>query len=131
MIRPTTAAAAFMATLLLGACAGTGSNVSDSPFSAADGEREIVQIQVLNNNFSDATLWAVVMDSRRIRLGNVTGKTDASFSIPWRFSEPMRIEIDMVAGPRCRTRPITVDPGDVLQLEIQSVFRDTRDCQPI
>lgn len=115
---------------LLGAGCSSGATARPSPFSEAAGERELIQIDVLNNNFSDATLWAVVEDSRRIRLGSVTGKTDASFRIPWRFSETLRIEIDMVAGPRCVTRPIVTDPGDILQLEIDSVFTNTRDCLP-
>lgn len=116
-------------TLAAAACATGNPLQSDGPFDAAGGERELVTIDVLNNNFGDVTLWALRSDAERIRLGNVTGKTDARFSIPWRFSEPMRIEIDMVAGPRCVTENITVDPGDVLQLEIQPVFQQTAGCR--
>lgn len=121
----------LMSTLILAACAGSGRpDQAGNPFSEAGGERQLIQIAVQNNNFSDATLWAVVQNARRIRLGSVTGKTDANFTVPWRFSEQLRIEIDMMAGPRCITRPIDVDPGDVLQLEIRAVFQDTLDCTP-
>lgn len=116
-------------TLAVAACATASPMQSDGPFSAAGGERDMVTIDVLNNNFGDVTLWALRSDAERIRLGGVTGKTDARFTIPWRFSEPMRIEIDMVAGPRCVTENITVDPGDVLQLEIQPVFEQTAGCR--
>lgn len=115
--------------LATAACATGNPMQSDGPFSAGGGERDMVTIDVLNNNFSDATLWALRSDAERIRLGSVTGKTDARFTIPWRFSEPMRIEIDMVAGPRCVTDNINVDPGDVLQLEIQPVFQQTAGCR--
>ncbi len=115
----------LLAALLLSACAAAR---PDSPFTAAQGERNVIRIEVQNHNFDDATLWAVVQNARRIRLGRVTGKSDAQFSIPWSFSESLSIEIDMMAGPRCLTSSVTVDPGDVLELQIQPVFSNTADC---
>lgn len=87
-----------------------------------------IQLDVLNNNFSDATLWIVVRESARERLGVVGGKTDTTFVIPWDFPQPIRMEIDMLAGPRCLTRAIEADPGDILQLEILAVFDETPWC---
>ncbi len=122
--------AALVALVLSGAGCATGNPAqSDSPFSDASGVRNLVQIDVLNNNFNDATLWAVRSGAERTRLGIVSGKSDARFSVPWRFSEPLRIEIDLFTGPRCLTREIPVDPGDVLQLEIQAVFLETSYCE--
>ena len=118
-----------LALIALSGCATGGATPAADPFAAGGSERQFVQIDVMNNNFADAPLWAVVQASRPIRLGNVTGKTESRFNLPWRFSLPLRLEIDMVAGPRCLTRPITVDPGDVLLLEIQSVFRETAYCE--
>jgi hypothetical protein len=50
----------------------------------------------------------------------VTGKTEASYVIPWRLSGPLRIEINMLAAGSCTTPTIQVDPGDLLELQIQN-----------
>lgn len=90
-----------------------------------DGE---IRIDILNHNFSDATIWVFVRNAHRNRLGTVTGKTDESYVLPWDFTQPLSLEIKLLAGPRCLTRSIDVDPGDILQLEIQAVFRETHWC---
>jgi hypothetical protein len=100
------------------ACASGGPQSGGSPFSEDLAERQEVRIAIQNNNFSDATLWTLVRDGRRQRLGIVTGKTESVFTVPWTFSEPLRIEFDLVAGPRCVTENIDVDPGDTLELQI-------------
>jgi hypothetical protein len=41
----------------------------------------------------------------------------------------MYIEIDMLAGPKCFTEELPVDPGDVLELQIASVFSSTAACR--
>ena len=90
-----------------------------------DGE---IRIDILNHNFSDATIWVFVSNAQRERLGTVTGKTDESYVLPWDFTQPLSLEIKLLAGPRCLTRSIDVDPGDIMQLEIQAVFRETQWC---
>ena len=105
---------------------------SGSPDAEWNGGAETsgeIRIDVLNHNFSDATIWAVIRESSRRRLGVVTGKTDETYVLEWDFTQPLRLEIDLLAGSRCLTRPIDVDPGDILQLEIQAVFRDTDFCE--
>ena len=113
--------AALAVVAALTACASSGAGSQDrtaNPFSQElEGRRE-VQIQVMNFNFSDATVWALARDGRRNRLGTVTGKTDKTFTIPWTFSEPMRIEFDLLADVRCLTEQIMVDPGDILEVQI-------------
>lgn len=104
----------------LSACASGGPQDTGSPFSEDLAERQEVKISIQNRNFSDVTLWTLVRDGRRQRLGTVTGKTDAVFTLPWRFSDPMRIELDFVAGPRCTTENLDVDPGDTLELLIST-----------
>lgn len=89
-----------------------------SPFGSDDPRDTEVRIHVLNFNFSDATVWTVVNGGRRQRLGTVTGKSDATFTVPWSFSEPMRLEFHLLAGPRCFTEELSVHPGDVLELQI-------------
>ncbi len=115
------------ALLAMTACASGGPRRSGSPFSDDLAEREEVRISIQNRNFSDVTLWTLVRDGRRQRLGTVTGKSEAVFTVPWRFSEPMRIEFDFVAGPRCTTENIDVDPGDTLELQISTDLAMMRD----
>ena len=114
------------AALALVACASGNPRSAGSPFSQDPAERQEIKISVQNNNFSDATLWALVRDGRRQRLGQVTGKTEAVFTVPWSFSEPMRIEFDLVAGPRCTTESLDVDPGDTIEMIIAVDFSTMR-----
>ncbi len=119
MVAPAPRVALVGALLAATACAsGGGPQRSGSPFSSDLRERNEVRIHVLNHNFSDATVWTLVRDGRRSRLGIVTGKDEAAFTVPWRFSEPLRIQFDLVAGPRCTTENIMVDPGDELEMQI-------------
>lgn len=105
--------------LALSACASSGgSERLSNPFSQDLASRNQVQIQVQNFNFADATVWVLVRDARRQRLGIVTGKSSAVFTIPWTFSEPLRLEFDLLADVRCITEELSVDPGDILELQI-------------
>ena len=106
----------------IGGCGG-GSNVRN-PFEA---DQELVHIQVLNRNFADATLHSVVTGSRR-RLGRVTGHGSATFRLDWPHSRPLRIEINLLAGQSCITRQLNVDPGDVVQLQIEPNLSSDADC---
>ncbi|MEZ4415843.1 MAG: hypothetical protein R3E10_08805 [Gemmatimonadota bacterium] len=80
-------------------------------------ETRDIRIDVLNLNFSDATLWAL-RGGERIRLGIVRGKQEESFELSWPVSLPLRVEMDFLAGPRCVTGQLSVDPGDVIYLEL-------------
>lgn len=102
---------------LAGCAGGQGARPAD-PFSQNLADRQEIQIQVRNFNFSDATVWALVRDGRRIRLGVVTGKSDEVFTLSWKFSEPMRMEFDLLADVRCVTEELVVDPGDILEMQI-------------
>lgn len=107
-------------------CVSSGSTRTGNPFGDA-AERNEVQIKIRNFNFSDATVWVLTRGAQRKRLGVVTGKSDADFTVPWDFSQPMTMEFDLVAGPRCTTRPLEVDPGDVLELQIAVDFAQMSD----
>jgi len=119
-IRTSLTGAAF-ALLLVGglAACGGGRTVGDSdPFgSAAEGPR-VINLHVTNLNFNEARLWAISMEGRQ-RIGVIGGKADAVYRLPWNFSQPLRIEIDLLAGARCTTEAIPVDPGDDLRLQIE------------
>ena len=118
MLRPL--AVAGLAVLATTACA----HRADTPFHS---ETESVELEVRNDNFADATLHAL-RGGERIRLGIVTGHTGRTFELDWRFSQPLRIEIDLLAGGRCVTRDLQVDPGDELYLRIESQLGSMAAC---
>lgn len=113
--------------LVLGAC-GAGSGAVDSPFADL-GDRNLFRIYVENDNYYDARLYAVASGGVRQSLGFVTGKTRHVFTVPWSFSNELRIEVNMVAGPTCVTEPITVDPGDELRLQIMPALTGDDFCR--
>ena len=116
------------ALLVLAACATPGRVVEhQQPFTSEPLGEERIRVHVQNDNFMDARLYAVG-PSERYHLGVVTGKQLAVMDIPWDFSKPLRIEIDLLAGPKCTTRTITADPGDILELRIESVLSRSAAC---
>jgi len=118
--------ATLLLALALPGCATTSGG--DTPFDGAPQDRQ-VRIEVQNLNFADATVWALVQRGQRIRLGTVGGKSDSVFTVPWEFSLPLQLEIDLVAGGRCTTRELQVDPGDSLLMQIEPVFGETDVCR--
>ncbi len=116
---------ALMALFIVG-CGGTRAAQSDEPFSST-GRPPRIRLLVQNRNFADARLYAIRRGSRDA-LGIVGGKQDAEFTLDWVTSEDLQIEIDMLAGPRCRTEALQVDPGDILELQIDVVFNRSATC---
>ena len=113
---------AVLAVVLAGAgvgCATTGQVI--------ESDDATVRIDVVNNNFQDATLYAL-WTGQRSHLGIVPGKGEATYVLPWPRSFELQIEIDLLAGDRCTTRGIVTDPGDDLWLEIRSELSDDPDC---
>jgi hypothetical protein len=89
--------------------------------------RPMIRIDVTNLNFQDATLIAL-RGGERHRLGTVTGKGSASYTLEWRTPQSFQIEIDLLAGGRCTTRPVTIDPGQQINLQIEVDLRRQIDC---
>ena len=118
---------AFVCTIAMAACGAPRTPAQAEPFSATSGRAATVRLIVQNRNFSDARLYAVRRGARTI-LGQVGGKQDAEFTLDWVLPEPLRIEIDMLAGPRCTTEEMQVDPGDILELQIDAVFSRSSAC---
>jgi len=81
------------------------------------GGDERVQVLVQNFNFNDATVHAV-HGSERMRLGMVTGKTEKTFTVRWRFTLPMEFQIHLIGGLDCWVQPMSVDPGDRVWVRI-------------
>lgn len=110
--------------LVLTACAGQR---APSPYTGTEGATT-VELEVRNDNFADATLHAL-RGTERIRLGVVGGHGGRTFRLDWRFSQPLRIEIDLLAGGRCVTEPLQVDPGDELYLRIEPQLGSMAACR--
>ena len=110
------------ALLLVGSCVGVAgcasSTVDGTPFSD---RAESVRLHVINLNWADARVY-VHRSSERLPLGTVRGKEERTFTVQWRMSFPMRVEFDLLAGGRCTTNELSVDPGDVVELQIPSSF---------
>jgi hypothetical protein len=110
----------------LGSCASA--TRQDNPFTASTAAGQI-HVKVRNDNFYDATIWAVVNGARQRRLGIVSGKHDADFTMAWTLPQPLQFDIDLLTGDMaCRTRSMIVDPGDDLELQITADFGQIRGC---
>jgi hypothetical protein len=110
--------ALFSGALLLAALFGCSHGGRTAGASFAEGGAEAsVRVFVTNRNFMDATIWAITTGSRQ-KLGVVSGKGEEVFTIPWAFPTDLWLEIDMLAGDRCATESIPVDPGDDLEVVI-------------
>jgi len=75
-----------------------------------------VVVEITNQNFYDATLWAVT-GARRERLGFVPGNGRATFSFTW-VDPQVRLEIALQGVGSYRTEAITVSAGETLQYTI-------------
>lgn len=118
-VAPLRAALALVALVGASACGALGNNVPNPFAGGAQAGEDRLRIQVQNMNFNDATVYAVSA-GQRIRLGNVTGKTDESFQIDWNFANPIAFQVDVVGGRGCDTTAIPVDPGARVWLQIPS-----------
>lgn len=110
--------------VLAGSSFGCGA-ARRSPFVAP--EDATIRIQVDNRNFLDATVHAIWAGGRR-RLGTVTGTTTGNFTLRLDRSVLLHFELRLLAGPRCSTRGIWADPGDIIVLEIDPRFVSGPDC---
>lgn len=78
--------------------------------------REIT-LQVDNQNFHDATLYAIRGGERR-RIGNVSGLKTGQFSFVWTDLD-LRVEIHLLSVGSYFTSPIMIEPGDEVKLTVQ------------
>jgi hypothetical protein len=101
---------------------------ASDPFAEGLEGRNEIQVRVVNSNFYDARVYMLASGVRR-QLGTVTGKTDRTFRMDWKFSQEARLEINMLAGDTCTTESLPVDPGDMLQLQIMPDFSSSDFCR--
>jgi hypothetical protein len=119
--------AALVLGLLTVGCGSSGPSSEGDPFAGSQRDATVLII-VQNLNFSDARLYTLVRGARK-QLGIVGGKQDAEFTLPWSIPEPLQIEINLLAGPQCYTRELMVDPGDIIELQISTVFSQSSACR--
>jgi hypothetical protein len=102
------------AALALSACAILGGkrDITEEP-----APEPILTLHVENQNFYDATIYAMARSGERQRLGVVTGNGQAIFTFRWLQSE-VRVLIRLLAGGSTATDEILVNPGDSLNLII-------------
>jgi len=115
-IRFLRASAVLAVVVGLAACAKAQSK---NPFAApgtgrGDGS---IRVRIENQNFGDATVHAI-RGGERIRLGQVTGKSEKDFTVRWSFSLPLEFEVHIIGGQGCGVRPLSVDPGDNVWVRI-------------
>lgn len=108
----------FVLTLLLApllqGCAG---NYGNNPFQGPAGRNEI-QVTIRNQNFSDASVYAIWRAGARVRLGSVTGNSSRTFSTPWR-GDVIQFEVDFLGGGGYTTPSYPVNEGDHLELTLR------------
>ncbi|MDT8340082.1 MAG: hypothetical protein RQ751_01100 [Longimicrobiales bacterium] len=104
-----------------------GCATSRNPFQDEEGTREI-KVEVLNLNFSDATVYAL-RQGQRIRLGRVAGKGREFFTLRWPTSLSLQLEFRLLAAEQCVTENLNTDPGDHIYLEIPVDVRGSSLCR--
>ena len=82
----------------------------------AEPERGI-ELQVKNDNFYDATLYAVNPGGSKRRLGRISGKSQKTFEFRWSSTE-IRIEIELLSVGSTLTDVLPVSEDDTLELVI-------------
>ena len=93
-----------------------GSSEASNPFERGGASSRSIRINVVNNNFNEATVRAVARTERR--LGVVQGNGRESFTLAWPTVDDLRIRIDILAGDRFTTNRVSVGPGDQVHLTI-------------
>ena len=99
------------------ALAGCASNSGRDVFDNTSPEAREAQLTAQNQNFSDATLYAVWDAGTRQRLGMVTGLTSQTFELDIRGSE-LRLQVDFIGGGNFTSDRIMINPGDHVQVTI-------------
>ena len=112
-------------TVLGTACAA---RAGDGTAALSPGLEDQIEIRIINNNFSDARLYAV-HPGKREYMGMLTGKTEANYMLDWDFSQTLAIEISLLAGGTCTTEELIVDPGEALFLSIDSTLSTMANCR--
>jgi hypothetical protein len=107
--------------ILVAAGCGTLAGERDSTWTVADTRDESFSIEVRNDNFNQARIFARWNGDRR-RLGEVGGNQSRTFNLDWR-TQDLRLEVDFLAGGGFVSDRISVNPGDRLYFRIPASAR--------
>jgi hypothetical protein len=104
--------------LFVGGCAAGAPHTQPraDPFAAAGAGSDDVLLTVQNNDFRDASIYALWNGVKR-RVGSVTGMTSQTFRMVWQ-SEEIQLEIDFVGGGGYVSERVPVTQGDHLDFVI-------------
>lgn len=100
------------------ACATGSGGAADQLDEFAEPVNPELTLAVRNDNFYDATLYAVSRGGHRQRLGVVTGNHRETFKFRWPHDE-LRVEIQLLAAGATSSWSVPVTPGDELELVIE------------
>jgi hypothetical protein len=127
-----TLAAAVAASLTLGACAagGTSTGAARLPDGPSPGRRAVApaaepaMLKVSNYNWMDVVVYAV-QGGIRVRLGQVTSMSTASFRLPSRMVgnsvQSMRLMVDPIGSTEgWQTEGISIHAGQQVQFNVQN-----------
>lgn len=107
-----------VAALLVVGCAGSQGGIDVVHPEVATG-RESVAVEVINEHFYDARLYALYVNGERYPLGTVPGNSTAGpITIPWR-PRTLTVEVHMIiAGGAYLSDGVDVEPGDLVQIRL-------------
>jgi len=114
MRRHVAASTLLSAALIGSACASPGRALFGTGGAAVE---EAVQVTADNQNYSDATVYALWDLGPRRRLGMVTGLTSETFDLSV-HGTALRFQIDFIGGSEFTTDEIVVSAGDDLLVRI-------------
>ena len=111
--------AALSVALALGAvgCASLSGGESRTGWDVGSSEEQVVELQITNQNFKDARIYALWGGERR-RLGMVSGNTSQTFRVQWRPGANLRIEVDFLAGGGFVSESVSTWPGEAFEFII-------------
>lgn len=108
----------FLFSLLNSACASKTTQSLDAPSP----QQTIVYVD--NNNFSDANIYLITADGRRVKLGFAIGKRFTKLKVPKHvnaFYSEMYFYIDFIAASGFRTYKFYANLGDEIMLQIGAI----------
>jgi len=104
----------FVAVGALASCTGIpGVPGASDPFRSAQENQITIQVENLS---SEDMRVAVLGPTRRFDLGNVNPRSTGRYAVPWSAVEPLRIQVEPLTGSPHTLPPVTVEPGDHLEL---------------
>jgi hypothetical protein len=124
-IRYLPTASALALVLIIAACGGRR-----APTTAFGVGGDAIHLEVRNNNFQDATIYATREGDRR-RLGIVTGRTDRTFDLAWAPGLLLQVSVSFIGGGACETQEFQMEPGQTFTLDLQPDTRTNLDCRPV